>query len=121
PVWRCRRDASMAVHVASGVWLGDERGLEERSRNPSTPSSRNRLTHLATVFGVVLNWPAASVRLSPPASTLCTIASRPLGVKGAFLWTFIWSLRGTLKLRNLSFLGSDQMEQPPERSKLTHP
>ncbi|MHC2621843.1 hypothetical protein ACVIW2_003875 [Bradyrhizobium huanghuaihaiense] len=28
---------------------------------------------------------------------------------GAFLWTFIWSLPGTLKLRNLSFLGSDQM------------
>jgi len=25
------------------------------------------------------------------------------------LWLFIWSLRGTLKLRNLSFLGSDQM------------
>jgi len=33
-----------------------------------------------------------------------------LGVKGAFLWTFIWSLLGTLKLRNLSFLGSDQMD-----------
>jgi hypothetical protein len=26
------------------------------------------------------------------------------------LWLFIWSLRGTLKLRNLSFLGSDQMD-----------
>jgi hypothetical protein len=26
------------------------------------------------------------------------------------LWTFIWSLLGTLKLRNLSFLGSDQMD-----------
>jgi hypothetical protein len=26
------------------------------------------------------------------------------------LWTFIWSLPGTLKLRNLSFLGSDQMD-----------
>jgi hypothetical protein len=33
-----------------------------------------------------------------------------LGVRGAFLWLFIWSLRGTLKLRNLSFLGSDQMD-----------
>ncbi|MGY3546036.1 hypothetical protein ACVWZ4_001429 [Bradyrhizobium sp. USDA 4472] len=44
------------------------------------------------------------------ATTLRTIASRPLGVKGAFLWTFIWSLPGTLKLRNLSFLGSDQMD-----------
>jgi hypothetical protein len=26
------------------------------------------------------------------------------------LWTFIWSFPGTLKLRNLSFLGSDQMD-----------
>jgi hypothetical protein len=38
------------------------------------------------------------------------MASRPLGVRGAFLWLFIWSLRGTLTLRNLSFLGSDQMD-----------
>jgi hypothetical protein len=56
PVWRCRRKASIAVHVVGRVWLGDEWGLEERSRNPSAPSARNRLTHLATVFGVVLNW-----------------------------------------------------------------
>ncbi|MGX1053079.1 hypothetical protein AB7M74_004031 [Bradyrhizobium japonicum] len=26
------------------------------------------------------------------------------------MWTFIWSLLGTLKLRNLSFLGSEQMD-----------
>lgn len=56
PVWRCRRKASMAVHLAGGVWLGDEWGLEERSCIPSTPSARNRLAHFATVFGVVLNW-----------------------------------------------------------------
>jgi hypothetical protein len=56
PVWRCRRNVAMAVHVAGRVWLGDEWGLEERSRKPSTPSARKRLTHLATVFGVVLNW-----------------------------------------------------------------
>ena len=30
--------------------------------------------------------------------------------KRAFLWMFIRSLRGTLKLRNLSFLGSDRMD-----------
>jgi hypothetical protein len=96
--------------VAGGVWLGDEWGLEERSRNPATPSARNRLTHLATVFGEVLNSSAAAAWVNPPWTTLRTIASRPLGVKGAFLWTFIWSLLGTLKLRNLSFLGSDQMD-----------
>jgi hypothetical protein len=109
-VWRSRRKVLMVVHVAGGVWLGNERGLEERSRNPATPSALNRLPHLATVFGVVLNWKAASAWLSPPSTTLRTIASRPLGVKGAFLWTFVWSLRGTLKLRNLNFLGSDQMD-----------
>src|SRR3954451_14964501 len=54
-------------------------------------------------------WHAAAVLLSP-ASTNRTMASRPFGVRGAFLWLFIWSLRETLKLRNLSFLGSDQMD-----------
>jgi hypothetical protein len=51
--------ASTTVHVAAGVWIGDERGLEERSRNPSAPWARKRSTHLATVFSVVLNWRAA--------------------------------------------------------------
>lgn len=100
---------STAEHVAGAVWLGNERGLEERSRKPSTPPARNRLTHLATVFGVMLNWRATAALLSP-ASTHRTIASRPFGVRGAFLWLFIWSLRGKLKLRNLSFFGSDQMD-----------
>jgi hypothetical protein len=57
-----------------------------------------------------LNWWAASAWLNPPSTTLRTIASRPLGVKGAFLWTFIWSFPGTLKLRNLSFLGQNRMD-----------
>src|SRR5882757_4341752 len=35
---------------------------------------------------------------------------RPARLIPAFLWTFIWSLHGTLKLHNLSFLGSDQMD-----------
>jgi hypothetical protein len=48
--------------------------------------------------------------LLSPASTHRTMVSRPFGVREAFLWLFIWSLRGTLKLRNLSFLGSDQMD-----------
>lgn len=52
----CGASRGLSRAVAGGVWLGDEWGLEERSRNPSTPSARNRLTHLATVFGVVLNW-----------------------------------------------------------------
>ena len=68
------------------------------------------MTHLATVLGVVLNCYAASALLGPPSITLRTIASRPLGVKGAFLWTFHLVSLGTLKLRNLGFLGSDQMD-----------
>src|SRR5262249_55995027 len=66
PVWRWRRKTSMASHVAWGVWLSDERGLEERSRKPSTPSARKPLTHLATVFGVGLNLLAARPYLFPP-------------------------------------------------------
>ena len=100
----------MAAHVVGGVWSGDEWGREERSRNRSAPSARNRPTHLATVFAVTLNWSAAAAFVRPPSTTLRTMASRPFGVRGAFLWLFIWSLRGTLKLRNLSFLGSDQVD-----------
>src|SRR6266576_3384695 len=85
PVWRCRRNISIIVHVAGAVWLGNEWGLEERSRNPSPPSARKRLTHLATVFGVVLNWRAAAALFRPASTTLRTIASRPFGVRGAFL------------------------------------
>jgi hypothetical protein len=55
PVRRCRRKFSMTALVAGDVWLGDERGLDERSRKPFTPSALNRSTHLATVFGVVLS------------------------------------------------------------------
>src|SRR3979490_2910481 len=89
PVWRWRRKTSTTAHVAGAVWLGNERGLEERSRKPSTPPARNRSTHLATVFGVVLNWRAAAALLSPFPTTDRTMASRPLGVRGAFLWVSI--------------------------------
>jgi hypothetical protein len=35
PVSRWRRKISMIAHVEGAVWLGNERGLEERSRKPS--------------------------------------------------------------------------------------
>src|SRR5258708_13002041 len=85
PVWRCRRKASTAVHLDGGVWLGNERGLEERSRNPSTPSARKRSTHLATVFGGVLNWRTAGGLRTPPLPPPVTIAPPPLWPRGAFL------------------------------------
>jgi hypothetical protein len=89
PVWRCRRKASTAAQAAGGGWLGNEWEREDRFRKPSTPSVRKRLTHWATVFGVTLNWRAAVTWLSPPSTTLRTIASRPFGVRGAFLWVSI--------------------------------
>jgi hypothetical protein len=48
------------IPVAANVQTQQqERGLEERSRKPSTPSTLKRLTYLATVLAVVLNWRAA--------------------------------------------------------------
>jgi hypothetical protein len=85
PVWRCLRKASTLSHAAGAAWLGDERGRDERSCKPATPSARNRATHLATVFGVVWNARAAAAFDEPPSLTLRAIASRPLGVREAFL------------------------------------
>jgi len=77
--------------MAVVVWLGEESGLDERSRKPSTPSASKRSIHLATVFAVVLNWRATAALDSPQSTTARTIISRPLGVKGAFLWVSIRS------------------------------
>jgi hypothetical protein len=79
--------ASTLAHGAGAVWLGDERGRDERSCKPATPSARKRRTHLATVFGVTLNWRAAAAWLNPPSTTARTIAS--FAVRGAFLWLSI--------------------------------
>ena len=64
PVWRRLRKASTASQTAGVAWLGDESGLDERSRKPSTPSASNRSIHFTTVFGVVLNWRATAALLS---------------------------------------------------------
>src|SRR2546423_7783478 len=120
PVWRCRRKTSTAAHVAGGVWLGNERGLEERSRNPSTPSARNRSTHLATVFAVVLNRTAAAVFVRPSSITLRSIASRPFGVRGAFSWVSIRFSPQNLKLQQPQLPRSGPNGQPPESSQLEH-
>jgi hypothetical protein len=85
PVWRCLRKASTAAQTAGVAWPGDEWGRDERSRNPATPWALKRATHLATVFGVVLNRRAAAAFESPHSITLRAIASRPLGVREAFL------------------------------------
>lgn len=59
---------------------------------------------VARPFGFALTHPGGRLshtRLFP--RVICVISR-------AFLCTFIWSLLGRLKLRNLSFLGSDQMD-----------
>jgi hypothetical protein len=101
---------STAAHVAGAVWLGDESGLEERSRKPSTPSARKRPTHLPTVFAVVLNLRAAAALLSPPSTTARTISSRPFGVKRAFLWVSIRLSSESLRFGNVSVPGQDRMD-----------
>jgi hypothetical protein len=85
PACRRLRKVSTAAQTAGAAWLGDECGLDERSRKPSTPSTSNRSIHLPTVFDVVLNRRAAAAFNSPQSTTARTIISRPLGVKGAFL------------------------------------
>src|SRR5262245_46184516 len=103
-VWRSRRQASTASAVASGVWLGNECGREERSRKPSTPSVRKRLTHLSTVFQLALNWRAASALESPLSTTARTMSSRPLGVSRALLWVSIRFVpRESLRFGDISF------------------
>src|SRR5215210_3963801 len=103
-VWRSRRKASTASAVASGVWLGEEWGLEDRSRKPSLPSARKRVTHLLTVFQVVLNWRAAWALERPLSTTARTISSRPLGVRQASLWVSIrFAPRESLRFGNISF------------------
>src|SRR5580704_2700831 len=100
----------MAAQVEGGVWLADERGFEERSRNPSTPSPRKRPTHLATVFGVVLNRRAAAALLRPKSTTTRTISSRPFGVRRAFLCVSIRFSSESLRFGNIRVPGRDRMD-----------
>src|SRR5205807_8833741 len=99
-----------ASAVASGIWFGDERGLEDRSRKPSTPSAQKRSTHLPTVFGVVLNWCAAAALDKPRSATARTISSRPFGVRRAFLWVSIRSSANRWGLGNISVPGLGRMD-----------
>jgi hypothetical protein len=110
PVWRCRRKASTLVQAASPVWLGDEWGRDERSCKPATPPRRKRATHLATVFDVVWNARAAAAFDRPPSITLRAIASRPFGVRAAFLCVSIRLLRESLRFGDISVHGSNRMD-----------
>ena len=109
PVQRWRRRASTFSTMATYVGRYRRCGREERSLRPSTPSALKRATHLRTVRGQT---PAARAAASGvcPLSTPFTTRSRPSGVSRAFLWMFIRSSEESLMSRNLSFLGSDRMD-----------
>ena len=87
--------------------VGNERGLEERSRKPSMPPARNRSTHLATGLRCDVELARgggfAQSRLHTPHHRLSTFRRREhlMAVSG---------LSGETELRNLSFLGSDRMD-----------
>jgi hypothetical protein len=108
---------SLDVICGEGDLAWQRRGFEERSRKPSTPSARKRMTHLPTVFGVVWYSRAVAALVSPPATTARTIASRPLGVRQAFLWMSIRSSANRYVWQHqLSRPGPNG--QPPESSQL---
>jgi hypothetical protein len=62
---------ALATQSLDGIAGGErslarhERGLEDRSRKPAAPPALKRLTHLETVFGVVLNQRAAAAADRP--------------------------------------------------------
>src|SRR5277367_485371 len=100
------------------VWLGDERGFDERSCKPGTPSARKRPTHLATVFGVVLTWRAAAAFDRRPSITLRAIASRPFGVRDA-VWCI--SIRASPRITEVWRHQRSRLKpngQPPQSSQL---
>src|SRR5277367_1009985 len=100
------------------VWLGDERGFDERSCKPGTPSARKRPTDLATVFGVVLNWRAAAAFDRRPSITLRAIASRPFGVRDAFWCISIRASPRTTEVWRHQRSRLKPNGQPPQSSQL---
>ena len=68
-----------------------------------------RVSHLRTVRGQTPTANAAAFGVCP-LSTWRTTRSRPFGVSRAFLWMSIRSSGESLKLRNLSFLRLDRVD-----------
>src|SRR6266849_9332940 len=81
-------------------------------------SARNRSTHLRTVRGQTPTAALTACGVYPSSTTRRTIASRPAGVRGAFLWTSIRFLRGSPKLQQLQLPRSEPNGQPVETSQL---
>ena len=100
----------MAAHVAGGVWFGNERGLEERSRKPFDAFRAEPFDP----FGNGLRRGLVQARDRQPCSTRRQRPPAPLTLD---LWASEAHSYGCssgppekLKLRNLSFLGQDRMD-----------
>ena len=81
---RNRRRASTTRCSTTGLHRpGEERGREDLSTKPATPSSKKRHTHFRTVDGDTLRSRATRPTFSSSSTTRNTISKRPLGVNGA--------------------------------------
>ncbi len=109
PDRRWRRNSPIRATICWGVGRLRRRGREERSAKPAPPCPAWRAIHLRSARGHTPAARAAACGLCPLA-TCMTTSSRPIGVKRAFLGTFIRSSSWPLKLRNSSLHDPDRVD-----------
>jgi hypothetical protein len=95
PVIRNRRSAAMQPILVSSVRLATERGADDRSSNPSSPSARHRASHLPAVRSLIPAASDAAWTVQLPLSIRSTSNLRPFGLSRALAWIFIRCLLGT--------------------------
>src|ERR1700686_5332101 len=119
PADGCRRDAGLPGNRLAGQALEPQRadpgddGLRNWAIEPLRP--RGPVLQTGDAFDGITRHPFADGARTDacgvcPLATCMTIRSRPIGVRRALLWMFIRSSSGTRKLRNLSFLDPDRMD-----------
>lgn len=86
PSRRRHRAFTIRFTVASGVFVGIERGRLDRSAIPAGPSARNRAAHFRAVGGEIMNIFAATT--TGQCSSTMSLASRKRarGVRAALAW-----------------------------------
>jgi hypothetical protein len=98
-------------------------GRGERSCKPAAPSARNRATHLATVFGVVLNRRAATAFESPPSNHAARHRLSTSGRKGGILVRACACPFGSPRIPEVWRHQRSRLKpngQPPERPQLSY-
>src|SRR5581483_6936268 len=78
------------LHDGGGVGRYRRLGRDRRSKRPAAPCCAKRTIHLRTVRGQTPTASPTAFGVCPPR-TIITIRSRPIGVRRAFLCTFIRS------------------------------